>query len=130
MLEYSVHYDPNEMDDLNDLSPFNLKKDLKNISEDERLLIAEEIANELIKGIHRPPNTVVRYWAKLRNAAWVKIKTMGTVIAQQRIIPAVTVELINSGWFSALCLVIIRETVMGMPEDEMVSSRPKTVSAI
>jgi len=76
LLEYNVHYDPDEMDELNDLSPFNLKKDLKNISENERQLIAEEIANELIKGIHRPPNTIVRYWARLRNAAWVKIKTM------------------------------------------------------
>ena len=64
------------MDELIKRSPFNLKKDLKEISKESIQSISEEIANELLKGINRPPTTVVRYLAKLKNAAWVKIKTI------------------------------------------------------
>lgn len=75
-LKYSVHFDPNEMEELNALSPFNLKNDLKVISPESILLIAEEIANELITGINRPPNIIARYWGKNNLTAWVKIKTL------------------------------------------------------
>lgn len=76
MSKYSVHFDPAEMEDLNRLSPFNLDKDLKGMSEETIVSISEEIANELKNGINKPPTLVLRYLAKLKNAAWVKIKTV------------------------------------------------------
>lgn len=62
------------MENLNTLSPFNLKKDLKKISPECILSISEEIAHELIIGPNRPPNVIAKYWGKHNAAAWVKIK--------------------------------------------------------
>lgn len=76
MGKYNVHYDPEEMEQLNALSPFNLKKDLKEISLDSLLFISEEIAQELLNGLNRPPNVIAKYWGKHNVAAWVKIKTL------------------------------------------------------
>ena len=75
MSTYNVHYDPEEMEELNTLSPFNLKKDLKEISAETILYISEEIAHELLNGLNRP-NVIAKYWGKRNAAAWVKIKTL------------------------------------------------------
>ena len=45
-------------------------------------------------------------------------------------IAEVTVDCTACGLFSVLYLVIILETVIGMPDDVTVRSRPNTVSAI
>ena len=76
MSSYNVHFDPGEMEELNALSPFNLKKDLKELSGESIESISEEIAHELIQGLNRPPTVVVRYWGNQNIAAWVKIKTI------------------------------------------------------
>lgn len=76
MSTYNVHYDPEEMEELNTLSPFNLKKDLKEISAETILYISEEIAHELLNGLNRPPNVIAKYWGKRNAAVWVKIKTL------------------------------------------------------
>lgn len=72
MGKYSVHACPEELVELK--TPFNLKNDLKGISNDKRDSIAEEIANELIQGLNRPPSSVIVYWAKTHDVAWIKIR--------------------------------------------------------
>ena len=71
-----MYYDPEGMEDICKLSPYNLKKDLKDISEDEIQRIAEGVANELYNGVHRPPVTSMMYWSGNRKAAYGKIRTV------------------------------------------------------
>ena len=78
LTKYYVHCFPDEeaMEELLSKTPFNLKKDLKEIPEDIIQDIAKEIADELHEHINRPPNLVARYIGRGRKAAWVKIKTL------------------------------------------------------
>ena len=76
MNRFLVYYDPEGMEELCKLSPYNLKKDLKNISEDEIQRIAEDVANELYNGVQRPPVTSMMYWSRNRKAAYGKIRTV------------------------------------------------------
>lgn len=75
MSKFAVHYDPDSMDGIADKSPFNLKKDIKDISLQELDAIAEEIANELIQGYNHKP-VIIEYITQPRDAAWAKIRTM------------------------------------------------------
>lgn len=76
MATYRVYCDPEGMRELCALSPYNLKKDIKNISEKELNSISEEIANELRYGLNRPPVNVPQYWGKTRQVLYSKIRTM------------------------------------------------------
>lgn len=78
MSKFAVHCCPDDeaMQELLRKTPFNLKKDLKGMSDELIQEIAEEIANELYYGINRPPNVVARFIGKRGKAAWVKIKTV------------------------------------------------------
>lgn len=78
MDKFYVHCFPDDeaMEELLKKTPFNLKKDLKGMSENLILDIGVEIANELHYSIDRPPNLVARYFGKDRKAAWVKIKVV------------------------------------------------------
>ena len=64
------------MQDLCELSPFNLKKDLKSISEEELCSICEEIGNELIYGVNHPPTVALLYRGDSQKTSCVKIRTM------------------------------------------------------
>ena len=44
MEKFSVYYDPDALEELGKHTPYNLKKDLKNIDEDTLTDIAEDIA--------------------------------------------------------------------------------------
>ena len=55
MCKFSVYCDPDGMEELCSYSPYNLKKDLKDIEQDELDTIMENVANELYHGPHRPP---------------------------------------------------------------------------
>ena len=55
---------------------------------------------------------------------------MGTERDRLKIIPAVTVANADFSSFEAKYLVIMRETVIGIPEDVTVRSNPKRVRAI
>ena len=46
MPKFSVYYNPEEISELCDKSPYNLKKDIKNIDKEELDKIAEEIEHE------------------------------------------------------------------------------------
>lgn len=74
MEKYYIHYDPDEMTDLVNISPFSLKKDLKRLRDNEIDEIAEELANELHVGINRPPTVVPVYFSSDRKAACVKVR--------------------------------------------------------
>ena len=52
---FRVYYDPAALEELCRRTPYNLKKDLKNIDEQTRQEIAEELANEIYLGwtVHR-----------------------------------------------------------------------------
>ena len=56
--------------------------------------------------------------------------TIGIETARHKNIPALIVELTSNLLFSALYLVIILDTVIGIPDDVNVKSRPKIVSVI
>ena len=62
------------MQELLQKTPFNLKKDLKDMSDELIQEIAEEIANELQQGIDHPPSIVAPFVDKERKAAWVKVR--------------------------------------------------------
>ena len=74
MSKFAVHYCPDDeaMQELLQKTPFNLKKDLKDMSDELIQEIAEEIANELQQGIDHPPSIVAPFVDKERKAAWVK----------------------------------------------------------
>ena len=76
MDKFAVHCSPDDeaMEELLSRTPFNLKKDLKGMSDELIQEIAEEIANDLHHDIDRPPNLVARFIGKGRKAAWVKIR--------------------------------------------------------
>lgn len=74
MDKFEVHISPEELEELTSRSPFNLKKDLKNLSAELVQRIAEEIAHTLHYDIDRPPSLVARFIEKERKAAWVKIR--------------------------------------------------------
>ena len=76
MANYSVHYDPDEMRELCDLSPYNLKREIKSISESELERIAEEIGNALRQGLDRPKLTPVLHWDPFRRVGWAKIRVV------------------------------------------------------
>lgn len=76
MDKISVYYDPSALKELWSRTPFNLKRDLKNIDEQTIAKIAEDIGNEIKNGIERPPVAVTPYWGKKRRTAWAKIRTI------------------------------------------------------
>ncbi len=76
MTTYRIYYDPEGMQELCALSPFNLKNDLKNISEEELNSILEELANELQKNGAPPPAIVPLYWGIGRKAGYGKIRVV------------------------------------------------------
>ena len=76
MNKFSVYYDPEGMDEICKRSPYNLKKDLKHISEEERKRIAQNVADELYQGANRPPVTAMMYWGLGRKAAYGKIRVV------------------------------------------------------
>lgn len=73
MKKFSVYYDPIALDDLCKRTPYNLKKDLKNLDEGTLIDIAEEIANEIQQGLDRPTATAL-HWSKKRQTACAKIR--------------------------------------------------------
>lgn len=76
MTTYRVFCDPDGMQELCALSPFNLKNDLKGITKDELEDILEEIGNELRYSVNHPPTVIARYWGKGRRALYSKIRVM------------------------------------------------------
>ena len=76
MEKFSVYYDPDDLEELGQYTPYNLKKDLKNIDEDTLADIAEDIANEIHQGLDRPPTAVALRWSKKRQAACAKIRVV------------------------------------------------------
>lgn len=73
MSKFSVYCDPDGMEELCSLSPYNLRKDLKSIKSDELNRILENVANELHQGVQRPPASSMMYWSNDRKAAYGKI---------------------------------------------------------
>ena len=73
---FSVYYDPAALEELGSRTPYNLKKDLKGLDEHTRVQIAEEVANEIKKGLDRPHVAVALHWGKNRKAACAKIRTI------------------------------------------------------
>lgn len=76
MATFNVYYDPVALEELSSRTPYNLKKDLKDIDEDTIAKIAEEIGNEIQKGLNRPPIAVALHWGRNRKAAYAKIRTV------------------------------------------------------
>ena len=76
MEKFSVYYDPSALEELSQYTPYNLKKDLKNIDEGTLADIAEEIANEIYQGLDRPPTAVALRWSKKRQTACAKIRVV------------------------------------------------------
>ena len=76
MDKISVYHDPTELEELYSRTPYNLKKDLKDIDRETINQIAEEIANEIKKGIDRPPTSVALRWGLKRKVACAKIRTV------------------------------------------------------
>ena len=66
MRTFRVYYDPAALEELCRRTPYNLKKDLKNIDEQTRQEIAEELANEIYLGLDRPPTAVSLHWGRKR----------------------------------------------------------------
>lgn len=71
-----MYYDVDALAELWKKTTFNLKKDTKNIDEEELAKIAIAIAHEIENGIERPPVTAAIYWGKKRKAAYAKIRVM------------------------------------------------------
>lgn len=76
MNRFSVYYDPAALEELCRRTPYNLKKDLKDIDDLTITSIAEELANEIYSGIQRPPTAVSLHWGKKRQAACAKIRVV------------------------------------------------------
>lgn len=74
MSKISVYYDVEKTAELWEKTTFNLKKDLKDISNDDLKDIAEEIGHEIENGIDRPPITSALYWGIKRKANYAKIR--------------------------------------------------------
>lgn len=64
------------MKDLCDQSPFNLKRDIKDLSESTLNELQENIANELKYDQDHPPVCSPVYWHSSRKAMYVKIRTV------------------------------------------------------
>ena len=73
---FKVLYDPNDYEEIWSKTPFNYKKDAKPFSEDDLKALAEEVSNEILYGIERPPITAALHWSSDRNAASAKIRTL------------------------------------------------------
>lgn len=76
MGKFTVYCDPIGMEELCNLSPYNLKKDLKSIKNEELDQILEDVANELYQGVDRPPASSMIYWHNQRKAGYAKIRTV------------------------------------------------------
>lgn len=78
MSKFAVHCCPDDeaMQELLQKTPFNLKKDLKGMSDELIKEIAEELGNELQHGIDHPPSLVAPFVGKGRKAAWVKVRIL------------------------------------------------------
>ena len=76
MRGFSVHYDPDALEGLSHISPFNLKNDIKTskITIKELEQIAEELANELMQIADQHKNSSFEYITRGRDAAWIKIR--------------------------------------------------------
>ena len=72
----SVYCDPAGLEELHSRTPYNLRKDLKDIDDDTIAQIAEELGNEIKEGLNRPPTAVALRWGKNRKAACAKIRTV------------------------------------------------------
>lgn len=75
MKSFAVHYDPEDLTDLNELSPFNLKHDIKDLSSQELIDIAESIASELLISLNHPPTVVLKYSTNDKSVSWLKVRT-------------------------------------------------------
>ena len=76
MEKFSVYYDPEALEELCMRTPYNLKKDLKNIDEETIKDIALDIADEIHQGLDRPPTSTALRWSKKRQAACAKIRVV------------------------------------------------------
>lgn len=78
MCKFNVSYDPDELKELWKKTPYNYKKDVKDISEDELKRIAEDVGNEIYNGLNRPPVANALYFGINRKAAYAKIRVIDT----------------------------------------------------
>lgn len=72
--KYSVFYEPDDTETLWSKTPFNYKKDVKNISHEKLLSLSEELGNAIHYGINRPPASSAVYWGKKRLVALSKVR--------------------------------------------------------
>lgn len=75
MNKISVYCEAEKTAELWEKTNYNLKKDLKNISDDELNDIAVEIGNEITNGYDRPAATAI-YWGFKRKANYAKIRVI------------------------------------------------------
>ena len=73
---FRVYYDPDQTEELWRRSPYNLRRDLKGISESELCRIAQEIGDELRNGAFDRPSAAWLYWGGQRKAAYAKIRVV------------------------------------------------------
>lgn len=76
MEKFCVYYDPVALEELGKYTPYNLKKDIKDIDEETLADIAKDIADEIYQGLDRPPTAVALRWSKKRQAACAKIRVV------------------------------------------------------
>lgn len=74
--QFSVYFDPDDYEEIWRKSPFNYKKDIKAFSDDELIKLANELADEILQGIERPPISAALHWSIGRKAASAKIRTV------------------------------------------------------
>lgn len=123
MSTFRVYHDPDTINKhFSELSPFNLKQDLKGISKDTISNISEEIANELYNGINRPPNIIPLYWGKNRDAACAKIRAIDVARDAGKSHGYRCITLVDMVHKSAFLLHIYRH---GHGENENISKRDK-----
>ena len=124
MITYRVYCDPDGMQDLCALSPFNLKKDLKNLSKDELNSILEEIGNEIRHDLDHPPIVSPQYWSKDRSAVYSKIRVVDVARSTGKSNGYRCITLIDAKNKLAFVLHIYRH---GHGEDQNISKNEKNV---
>ena len=122
MATYRVYCDPENMQELCALSPFNLIKDLKNIQEDELNNILTEIGNELHYSVNNPPTVAPLYWSKERRASYSKIRVMDVSRTAGKSNGYRCIVLVDTKIKSAFVLHIYRH---GHGEDKNISKHEK-----
>ena len=75
LVKYSIYTDANAIQEGFPDSPFNLKKDIKDIDTEDLNVIFETIPNMLkAHGINSPPSIAREYLTEDRRVAWLKIR--------------------------------------------------------